>query len=126
MALKSVSSFPGHRFSAHTPGRTQRVDDLDDFDDPNIDLTAIEFEDDSPYPEVRSAVANTDDPTMPASTFRAWVVGLMWAIVIPGVNQFFFFRYPSVSITSVGCLSQFLSPLPNLSLARKQRLSPNC
>ncbi len=54
-----------------------------------------------PYPEVRSAVANTDDPTMPSSTFRAWVVGLIWAILIPGVNQFFFFRYPSVTITQV-------------------------
>ena len=39
-------------------------------------------EDDSPYPEVRSAVANTDDPTMPASTLRSWVIGLIFAIVI--------------------------------------------
>ncbi|CCO27886.1 Sexual differentiation process protein isp4 [Rhizoctonia solani AG-1 IB] len=30
----------------------------------------IDFEDDSPYPEVRAAVANTDDPTMPTNTFR--------------------------------------------------------
>ncbi|CAE6457410.1 unnamed protein product [Rhizoctonia solani] len=29
-----------------------------------------DFEDDSPYPEVRAAVANTDDPTMPTNTFR--------------------------------------------------------
>ena len=39
-------------------------------------------EDDSPYPEVRAAVANTDDPTIPASTIRAWVLGLIWAIVL--------------------------------------------
>jgi|SRR5579863_1770129 len=96
----SVSSFLGHSFLAHTLGRTQCID-IDGFDDPNIDPTAIELEDESPYPEVRSAVANTDDPTMPASNFRAWVVGLMWAVIIPGVNQFFFFRYPSVTITSV-------------------------
>jgi len=38
---------------------------------------------------------------MPSSTFRAWVVGLIWAILIPGANQFFFFRYPSVNITQV-------------------------
>jgi hypothetical protein len=73
-------------------------------DDPNFDPTAFVLEDESPYPEVRSAVANTDDPTMPASTLRVWVIGIIWAILVPGVNQFFFFRYPSVSISSV-CVS---------------------
>jgi len=117
----SVSSSPRSQvFDSHTPGCTQRVF-VDDFDDPNIDPSAIELEDESPYPEVRSAVANTDDPTMPASTFRAWVVGLMWAIVIPGVNQFFFFRFPSVTITSV-CPSVIVSvPLAETSPARKDR-----
>ena len=74
---------------------------MDDFDDPNLDLMAFVTDDESPYAEVRSAVANTDDPSMPASTFRAWVVGLIWAIIIPGVNQFFYFRYPSVYISNV-------------------------
>ncbi|KAG8844060.1 hypothetical protein FRB96_003293 [Tulasnella sp. 330] len=70
-----------------------------DYDDPNLDPDAMgDFEDDSPYPEVRSAVANTDDVHMPVGTIRAWVIGLMWAILIPGLNQFFFFRYPSVTI----------------------------
>ena len=67
------------------------------FDDPNIDkdqallgvlgihlshvpirplfLTSPVSEDDSPYPEVRSAVANTDDPTVPVNTLRTWVIG---------------------------------------------------
>ncbi|KAH9059400.1 small oligopeptide transporter [Lactarius deliciosus] len=76
-------------------------DGITDPDDPNFDPTAVALEDESPYPEVRSAVANTDDPTMPSSTFRAWVIGIMWAILIPGVNQFFFFRFPSVSITQI-------------------------
>ena len=75
----------------------------------------------SPYPEVRSAVANFDDPEMPGesadlpslqpsrssdgevNTLRAWVIGLFWAVVLPGVNQFFFFRYPTVSVGGV-CL----------------------
>ena len=38
---------------------------------------------------------------MPVSTFRAWVIGLFWAIVVPGANQFFYFRYPSVFISGV-------------------------
>lgn len=51
------------------------------FDDPNIDKAAVVvgiLEDDSPYPEVRSAVANTDDPDIPVSTFRAWFIGKYW------------------------------------------------
>ena len=58
-------------------------------------------EEDSPYPEVRSAVANFDDDTMPASTIRAWVLGIIGAIVLPGVNQFFYLRYPGIVIGSV-------------------------
>ncbi|KAI0690888.1 OPT oligopeptide transporter protein-domain-containing protein [Cytidiella melzeri] len=69
--------------------------------------TLCSLEDDSPYPEVRSAVANTDDPDMPVNTFRAWFVGVLWAILIPGLNQFFFFRYPSVTIT--GVVAQLIS-----------------
>ncbi|KAF5319633.1 hypothetical protein D9619_008684 [Psilocybe cf. subviscida] len=75
-----------------------------DFEDPNLDKDAAisgVLEDDSPYPEVRSAVANTDNPDIPVSTLRSWVLGLIWAILIPGLNQFFFFRFPSVQITGI-------------------------
>jgi hypothetical protein len=41
------------------------------------------LEDDSPYPEVRSAVANTDDETIPVGTMRSWVLGIVWSIIIP-------------------------------------------
>ncbi|KAG1878964.1 OPT oligopeptide transporter protein-domain-containing protein [Suillus subluteus] len=80
------------------------LENIADFDDPNIDRDGAivgALEDDSPYPEVRSAVANTDDPSIPCNSFRAWVIGLSWAIVIAGLNQFFFFRYPSVTISSI-------------------------
>ncbi|KAJ3783364.1 OPT oligopeptide transporter [Lentinula aff. detonsa] len=74
------------------------------FDDPNLDFDVdsdFAFEDESPYPEVRCAVSNTDDPLMPVSTLRAWVLGVIWSIVVPGINQFFFFRYPSVEVTGI-------------------------
>ncbi|KAJ6532845.1 oligopeptide transporter [Mycena vulgaris] len=99
---------------------------LPEFDDPNLDKDAAIagiLEDDSPYPEVRSAVANTDDPTIPVGTLRAWTLGLIWAIIIPGLNQFFFFRYPAVTVT--GIVAQLLTfplgrawarLLPNVSL----------
>ena len=38
---------------------------------------------------------------MPCGTFRAWFIGVIWAILIPGLNQFFFFRFPSVSVGGV-------------------------
>ena len=49
-----------------------------DFNDPNLQEAATVkdvLDDDSPYPEVRSAVANTDDPSIPVSTLRSWVLG---------------------------------------------------
>lgn len=88
-----------------TSGHAQELEvPTDDHDDPNFDPTVAALEDESPYPEVRSAVSNTDDPSMPSSTFRAWVVGLIWAVLIPGVNQFFFLRYPSINISQVRAL----------------------
>jgi len=69
--------------------------------DPNYDSDLESLEDESPYPEVRSAVANTDDPDMPASTLRAWVLGCIMAVVIPGMNQFFYMRFPSVAISQI-------------------------
>ena len=64
-------------------------------------LCVPEWEDESPYPEVRAAVSNTDDMEMPVDTFRVWTIGLFWAVFIPGLNQFLFFRYPSIQIGSV-------------------------
>ena len=46
-------------------------------------------------------MANTDDPDMPVNTLRAWTIGILWSIILPGMNQFFFFRYPTVTVTGV-------------------------
>ncbi|PWN29400.1 small oligopeptide transporter [Jaminaea rosea] len=56
---------------------------------------------DSIYPEVRAAVANIDDPDMPVNTFRAWFLGLFFVIVLSGLNQLLYFRYPSVQINGL-------------------------
>lgn len=59
------------------------------FADPNLDRANLgDLEEDSPYPEVRSAVANTDDPDMPCNTIRVWILGMVMAVIIPGLNQF--------------------------------------
>ena len=56
---------------------------------------------DSPFPEVRASVSNTDDPDMPALTFRTWFVGLTLCMVGAGVNMFFNFRYPAPYVSPV-------------------------
>ena len=55
---------------------------------------------DSPYPEVRAVVDPTDDPSISASTFRAWFLGLLLTVVFTGVNQLFTLRYPTIILYS--------------------------
>ncbi|OSD07751.1 small oligopeptide transporter [Trametes coccinea BRFM310] len=86
---------------------SSRITHPPDFFDPNYDTDITWLEDDSPYPEVRSAVANYDDPMMPVNTLRAWVLGVLWAIIIPGVNEFYYFRYPSIMVG--GIVAQLVS-----------------
>jgi OPT family small oligopeptide transporter len=104
--MSSSGSIP-EKFEADEKQRHELVAPVADFDDPNLDVEAEYLEDDSPYPEVRAAVANTDDTTIPVGTFRAWFIGILWAILIPGLNQFFFFRFPSVTIG--GIVAQLVS-----------------
>lgn len=52
----------------------------------------------SPYAEVRAVVSNTDDPTLPVSTIRAWFIGLFFTVVVGFVNQLFSVRQPSIRL----------------------------
>ena len=63
---------------------------------------------------------------MPCATFRAWFVGMIWAILIPGLDQFFFFRYPSVTITGVRvAVLNFLRARAHPYSLSLHRLSPS-
>lgn len=57
-------------------------------------------DEDSPYVEVRSAVANFDDPDMPVSTIRAWALGIICTILLAGINQVMVYRFPSIVINN--------------------------
>ncbi|KAF9871227.1 small oligopeptide opt family [Colletotrichum karsti] len=57
--------------------------------------------DNSPFPEVRANVPNTDDVSMPVNTLRMWVLGVLFTMVGSGINQFFSMRYPGVTISSL-------------------------
>ncbi|KAI0076152.1 OPT oligopeptide transporter [Panus rudis PR-1116 ss-1] len=111
----SIDSFLGLRKVGQEKGFVIQAN-VTEFDDPNFDSEADLLEDDSPYPEVRSAVSNVDDPSMPVSTIRSWVIGLVWSMIIPGMNQFFYMRYPSVNVTSL--VAQLLSFPVGLAWAR--------
>lgn len=43
-----------------------------------------ELEENSPYPEVVAAVQNWDDSTLPASTIRAWLIGMTFVTIGSG------------------------------------------
>ena len=59
-----------------------------------------ELEENSPYPEVASAVRNTDED-VPANTVRAWVLGLLFTTIGSGLNMLFSLRNPQITITSM-------------------------
>ncbi|PVZ99543.1 hypothetical protein BB558_004469 [Smittium angustum] len=53
---------------------------------------------DSPYEAVRANVSSTDDPTIPAMTFRVCFIAITLSVMFSFVNQFFFFRQNPISI----------------------------
>lgn len=58
-------------------------------------------EDDCPIEEVRLTVSTTDDPSLPALTFRTWVLGVISCIVLSFVNKFFGYRSNQLYVSSV-------------------------
>uniref|UniRef100_A0A2N9HRQ8 Oligopeptide transporter 1-like n=1 Tax=Fagus sylvatica TaxID=28930 RepID=A0A2N9HRQ8_FAGSY len=68
--------------------------------DSSIDLTGDEDVNDHPIEQVRLTVLTTDDPTLPALTFRTWVLGLLSCVVLSFVNQFFGYRQNQLYVSS--------------------------
>lgn len=66
----------------------------------NDEYAGVAVEDDSPYPEVRASVPNTDDPTLPQGTIRMWVLGFILTTLGCGMNTLFAFHSPSFYITT--------------------------
>ncbi|TQV97800.1 OPT oligopeptide transporter family [Cordyceps javanica] len=59
-------------------------------------LEAALITNNSPYAEVRAAVDNHDNPSLPVSTIRAWSIGIIFSVFLAFVNQLFSIRYPSI------------------------------
>lgn len=45
------------------------------------------FEFNSPYAEVRASIPNTDDPSLPVETFRAYFLGTLFGGLFGAANQ---------------------------------------
>lgn len=63
-------------------------------------LEAAMITNNSPYAEVRAVVDNTDDPSTPSATIRAWVIGLAFSALLGFINQLFSIRQPAITILS--------------------------
>ncbi|CAA0814028.1 Oligopeptide transporter 1 [Striga hermonthica] len=58
-------------------------------------------ENDCPIEQVRLTVSADDDPSLPALTFRTWVIGLSACVILAFINQFFGYRQNSLYISPV-------------------------
>ncbi|KAJ3306314.1 hypothetical protein HDU76_004836, partial [Blyttiomyces sp. JEL0837] len=63
----------------------------------DVDPESGEYTDEI-YDIVDAVVSRTDDPTLPALTFRVWTLGLFWSIVLAVVNTLFTFRTNPLSV----------------------------
>jgi OPT family small oligopeptide transporter len=61
-------------------------------------LEAALITNNSPYAEVRAVVDNTDDTSTPCSTIRAWVIGLIFSVLLAFINQLFSVRQPPITV----------------------------
>ncbi|KAJ4847328.1 OPT super [Turnera subulata] len=71
---------------------------------PLIDVNASDdasTTENSPIEQVALTVPTTDDPTLPAVTFRTWVLGSLACVLLSFLNQFFWYRREPLSITSI-------------------------
>ncbi|KAG8961167.1 hypothetical protein FRC05_006279 [Tulasnella sp. 425] len=96
------SNIPGisasnEKISEHTQEQVIQTTTLPLDENP---LYIQDLEEDSPYPEVRASVSNTDDPDMPCLTFRMWAVGLTLCLIMNAANMYLYLRSPSPYITA--------------------------
>lgn len=63
-----------------------------------VKLEAVLIAFHSPYPEIRAITDPTDDPTIPAETFRVYVISLFWTLIGSIINTIFVHRLPSISV----------------------------
>lgn len=90
-----------HHWDPNLPDEIfEEIDEALGTTDKNVQAdVAKELENDSPYPEVRAAVANYDEGGH-TNTFRAWAIGLVLTTICSGLNMLFSMRQPYIVIPS--------------------------
>ncbi|KAL4594728.1 hypothetical protein ACB092_12G040000 [Castanea dentata] len=66
-----------------------------------IEDDSLEVKEECPIKQVDLTVPKTDDPTMPAVTFRMWVLGVAACAILSFVNQFFWYRKTPLTVSSI-------------------------
>lgn len=80
-------------------------------------MTASGEINDSPIQQVRDTIPTTDDPTMPALTFRTWVLGPIINVFMSSMFQIFYYRQVGINVTT--SLIQILILLIGKLMAKK-------
>ncbi|KAM7270235.1 hypothetical protein ACFE04_029449 [Oxalis oulophora] len=65
------------------------------------EIEGVEATDKSPVQQVEMTVPTTDDPTLPAVTFRMWVLGLISCVLLSFINQFYWYRNNPLNVSSI-------------------------
>lgn len=70
----------------YTAEKGYEVDDIKH----DVEKTSVilDEEENSPIPEVAATVSTYDDPSLPALTFRYWVMAVVFSILLAFFNQF--------------------------------------
>ncbi|XVE64450.1 hypothetical protein DITRI_Ditri07aG0101500 [Diplodiscus trichospermus] len=69
-----------------------------------MEVMELEVSEECPVKQVELTVPKTDDPTLPAVTFRMWVLGLAACVVLSFVNQFFWYRRMPLTVSSISAM----------------------
>ncbi|RFU72836.1 hypothetical protein TARUN_9426 [Trichoderma arundinaceum] len=86
-----IRDFLDNEFIFDNPEKHQKL-----IDDMKIETALIV--NNSPYASVRAVVDNHDDPTLPVSTIRAWVMGIVFSAAVAFINAFFSIRLPQIGV----------------------------